>query len=363
MKQLSLTYSLADQEFGRTKSIGIFNVSTALAAALAAHSGIRKLTLLTNPAVGELLPKQSRVEICATGNALGGRLRRILWDQWGVYSKAKRVGNEWLLLPKGFASFVRKPPVFLAAYVHDMMHDVYADKYPGQSLSLEAPYFRRSVLATIRNGNLIVTNSEFTAGEVRRVARKYNLPVPNVRCAGIGFNGSAPPRSPRANGIVMLTSRLPHKRSDLAVEWLRNWERESQFKGEIDIIGGLPAGADVPAHWRQHERLAESEFRQVMRQAGILIYFSEYEGFGIPPVEAVIEGICPVFSSIPVTREVMEDTGRPFSNEDYGTFRDALDSALLTRPETIAAWSAVLLARYQWPVVADRIVNAMLDVM
>ena len=35
MKPLSLTYSLADQDFARTKSIGIFNVSLQLAQALA----------------------------------------------------------------------------------------------------------------------------------------------------------------------------------------------------------------------------------------------------------------------------------------------------------------------------------------
>lgn len=120
--RLSLTVSLADQNFARTKSVGIFNLATGLVERLAARTDLDALTVLGGAGSDDARwpdwVKRERHEAAAAG-----RLARLWWDQWGVYSAARRSGNEWLLLPKGYASFVRRPPVKLAVYVHDAMLD------------------------------------------------------------------------------------------------------------------------------------------------------------------------------------------------------------------------------------------------
>lgn len=361
MKPLSLTYSLADQDFARTKSIGIFNVSLQLGRALAEEPRLAQFTVLANHTLQRVLALPPRAEVVMCESAIGGRVERILWDQWKVYSATQRAARDWLLLPKGFASFLRRPPVRLAVYVHDMMHDVYASEYPGQVPTIENQYFRRSMLATIRDAELIFTNTEFTAHEVRRVARKHSLPEPRVCCAGIGFEPRPRLAVPRENRIVALTARWPHKRSDLAVAWLRRWQDESGFEGDIDLIGGLPAGVRCPARWGwlHSERLAEPAYRELLHQARALVYFSDHEGFGMPPVEALLAGACPVFSSLPPTLEAMGDAGLPFSNTDYESFKHAMNRALGVTPETISGWAEKLLARHQWSQVAERVVTAM----
>jgi glycosyltransferase involved in cell wall biosynthesis len=361
MKPLSLTYSLADQDFARTKSIGIFNVSLQLAEALAREPRLERFTVLANHTLTPVLklPARIRVEMCES--AIGGRLERILWDQWRVYSDAQRTSDRWLLLPKGFASFLRKPPVRLAVYAHDMMHDVYASEYPGQVPAFENSYFRRSMLATIRDAELIFTNTEFTAHEVRRVARKHSLAEPHVCCVGIGFERQPKLDLPRENRVVALTARWPHKRSDLAVAWLQRWQDETGFDGFIDLIGGLPANVRCPARvgWLHSERLAEFAYRELLHQARVLVYFSDHEGFGMPPVEAILAGACPVFSSLPPTLEAMGDTGLPFSNTDYESFKRAMNQALKISADVISGWEEKLLSRHQWTRVAERVVSAM----
>ena len=95
----------------------------------------------------------------------------------------------------------------------------------------------------------------------------------------------------------------------------------------------------------------------MMRRARAVIYISEYEGFGMPPVEAVLEGSCPVFSDIPPLREAMGEAGCPFANDSEESFLKAMDKALSTLPETIHAWAAGLLHRHHWPAVAEKIVQ------
>lgn len=361
MKPVSLTYSLADQDFERTKSIGIFNVSLQLADALAVEPRLERLTVLVNQWHMPRLHLPPHVTMALRNEAAGRGLQRILWDQWHAYDIARRLGNEWLLLPKGFASFIRPCPLRLAVYVHDVMHHVYSRHYPRTLPTVERLYFQRSMLATMREAEIIFTNTEFTASEVRRVARESGLCEPRVCCAGIGFQTPEAVDSPREDRIIVLTSNWPHKRSDLALEWTRRWQERAGFRGQIELIGGLPRGTGRPTHpgWRHWPRIEEEDYRKLLGTARALVYFSDYEGFGMPPVEATLAGVSAVYSDLPPTREAMAGAGLPFSNEDFASFSQAMNQALALPPEVSRAWGTDLLQRHNWKQVARRVVNAL----
>ncbi len=358
---LSMTVSLADQDFARTKSVGIFNLSLGLTRWLAEGGQFSRLTVLTNatlagsPAWPDVV-KYERHEL-----AVRGRVARLWWDQWGVYSAARRTGNDWLLLPKGFASFLRQPPLKLAVYVHDAMHDFYQRAHPDAVAALEQTYFRRALRASLQRARVVFTNTEFTAQEVRRLATQAGLPPPRAVVAGIGFERPAPAPVAERRGIVVLASPFPHKRTALAAEWLVRWHRESGFADKVNWVGGLPAGLTLPncPNWHQRGRLPETDYRRLLANARALVFFSEYEGFGMPPVEAALAGASPVFSAIPATREVMGDAGCAFANDDYESFRVAMDLALDCPAEQIAVWAEQLLARHDWRAVAGRIITAL----
>jgi len=361
VNSLQITYSLADQQFQRTKSIGILNLSVQLAARLAKRPEFDRFTLLTNQTLeGQLpIPATTRVQRCDL--AIGGRFRRLVWDQWSVYRAARQSGNPWLFLPKGFASFVRLCPVNLALYAHDAIHEYYQRHNPRGLPFLERLYFQKCVRAGLRYANVIFTNSDFTRRELERLARACRLPAPPLRTAGIGFSAPTAPVRTKQDRIVVLAGRWPHKRTDLAVEYLARWQRTSQFPGNMDWVGGLSGDLVLPdfSGWRRHSRLPESEYRQLMAQARALIYFSDYEGFGMPPVEAVLAGVCPVYSAIPATEEVMDGAGCSFSNQSYDTFSKALTQALAVAPSQIEAWAMELLRRHNWDAVAERVVSGL----
>src|SRR4030095_8605542 len=91
---------------------------------------------------------------------------RILWDQFGLAQRAHASGSEWLFLPKGFTSFVVRPQLRVAAYVHEIMGDFYRRNSPSFWPKAEFDYFGRSLAATIRTADVIFTNTEFTKGEI-----------------------------------------------------------------------------------------------------------------------------------------------------------------------------------------------------
>jgi ADP-heptose:LPS heptosyltransferase len=361
---LSMVYSMADQNMATTKSIGIYNLSLHLFEHIARHPAASDLTFLTNETIAPRAPVPGHVQIREINDPIRTRRGRMSWDQWGVYSAAEESGREWLFLPKGFSSFVRKPNMRVAAFVHDIMGDYYRRHYPKFWSAVEVNYFARSLEATLQHAEIIFTNTEFTKQEVLGLAGRLNLPLPRIIVSGIGFDPGPAPAAPvqKQNSILLFASGMPHKRTDLALRYLAFWLNESRFEGVIHCVGSLPGGIDRPTgpHWAWEGRVPNTDLSRMLREARAVVFVSEHEGFGMPPVEAVVEGTCPVYSDLPPLREVMQNCGFAFSNTSKESFALAMNQAIETPAETLAQWAAQLKTRHDWNLVVERVVNEML---
>jgi len=356
---IDLAYSIADQDVETTKSIGIYNFSLRLAQYLSEHPQLREFTVFSNSTVSPCLRLAAKARVQEYNFARRSKLGRIWWDQWSLYRSARATGHRWLFLPKGFCPFVARPHPQVAAYVHDIMGDFYRRHYPGFQSKLESFYFSRSLAATLRQSRVIFTNTGFSKRELTGWAQHAGLPCPKVIVAGYGFDAPEPCWTGKENRILLFASAMPHKRTDIAVRFLNRWLQESKFDGVIDCIGILSPRMARPEgrSWRWIGRVLPAQAREMMRRARAVVYVSEYEGFGMPAVEAVLEGSCPVFSDIPPLREAMGGAGNPFANNSEESFLKAMDRALTTPPETIHVWAAALLKRHHWPAVAEKIVQ------
>jgi glycosyltransferase involved in cell wall biosynthesis len=94
----------------------------------------------------------------------------------------------------------------------------------------------------------------------------------------------------------------------------------------------------------------------------VVVYFSAYEGFGMPPVEATLAGAAAVFSSLPSMREVMGDCGFPFANDSYDSFATAMHRSLAAPTDQLNEWRDELSRRHNWALVAERIAREMVIV-
>ena len=364
MNSFDLTYSLADQNFSSTKSIGIFNVSIQLLENLAKHNSFKNLTVFTNSTLHNKLRLPSNAVIQCHDEAISSRFGRILWDQSGVYKAAKNSGNRWLFLPKGFASFSRPDSLKLAAYVYDAIHDFYRVNYPGIMSWFEYKYFTQCLKATLKHSRVIFTDSAFAKDELNRLACKLCIEPPIIITAGIGFTRAEETRLAKRDVLLFLTSAWPHKLTERGVKYIERWQKENKFSGGVELVGSLPTGISIPrnAGWRHHPRLSEAAYRQFLAEAKVLVFFSLYEGFGMPPVEAVIAGTCPIFSDLPVTREVMGGMGFSFSNDSYESFARSMDKALSVSETQIQLWAKQLLERHSWEKVVDKITSGFAQV-
>ncbi len=103
--------------------------------------------------------------------------------------------------------------------------------------------------------------------------------------------------------------------------------------------------------WVEEDRLTACYAR-----AGAFVFLSEYEGFGLPPLEAMAAGIPSIVLDTPVAREVYGSAVTYVTLHDIDGIADALVQALQTAPAREAIDPAVreILARYSWSSTASR---------
>ena len=159
----------------------------------------------------------------------------------------------------------------------------------------------------------------------------------------------------------MFLSPQPFKLTAEAVAMTEKWRLQSGFSGEIICIGTPPDNACIPQTpaWTRSPRISTEKLNHLMGSAKAVIYASSKEGFGMPPVEALLAGTAPVYSRIEVTTEVMQGAGFSFINGSYDSFRSAMDAALSSSHAEITAWGNELYSRHNWPTVVSRLTSAL----
>lgn len=105
--------------------------------------------------------------------------------------------------------------------------------------------------------------------------------------------------------------------------------------------------------------LADEELAAWVRGAIALVYPSRYEGFGLPPLEAMASGTPALVADIPVMHEVCGDAAIFIDPDDPGAWAEAM-TAIATEGETRSRYSAAGLersARFTWQETARTIID------
>lgn len=255
-----------------------------------------------------------------------GVYRRIFFYLWQQTTILRRLRPDWYL-----STFFLPPitPCRAAVLVHDLSFRAHPEFYPA-SIAL---YMRLLTGWAIHQAERIIALSEFTQQELARF-----FPASTTKTVVVypGVGRSFHPQSTRDNSVLRALGLAPgyilaigniHPRKNLsrlldAYECLGHkradippmvWVGLQRWRSEGLVERALATGVVLPGF------VTEDDLPALCRQALMLVYPSLYEGFGLPPLEAMACGT-PVIAS--------NSTGLP---EAVG------ESALLVDPSDVEA--------------------------
>jgi glycosyltransferase involved in cell wall biosynthesis len=240
-----------------------------------------------------------------------------------------------------------------------MVHDLIPITHPEYCSPAAGPWHQQRIEQLLEYAELIITNSQSTANELREFARTIQLTTPRLCAAPLGVESAfleaplIPPAAgpyfvcvgtlePRKNLHLLfniwrrLAERLGDDTPPLVLAGQRGWETES-------IIDHLDRSPAVRRHVHEASGLNDAELAGLIAGATALLSPSYTEGFNLPIAEAFALGTPVIASDIPVHRELASGA-HLIDPLDGPAWLTAIESAIRTRPATnmtaLPSWAA-----------------------
>jgi glycosyltransferase involved in cell wall biosynthesis len=268
--------------------------------------------------------------------------------------------------------------VRLAVTLYDLIPLVYPEHYLADEL-YRARYLNR--LGLVRQADSVLTISAATARDARE---RLGLDEGVVSVAGTGVSERFRRPDSAEDAYAVVAARIPGLRRDYVL-----YTGALDFRKNVDALlvgyGQLPAGLrrrhqllivsrsaphefeqlrvrlrqlGIEQHVRITSGLSDDDLVPVYQAAGLFVFPSLYEGFGLPVAEAISCGAPTIAARCSSLVEIVPCADALFDPRDPADIGDAMRRAL-TDPELRGRLAKATLAeRHTWPVVARHVLDA-----
>jgi glycosyltransferase involved in cell wall biosynthesis len=294
-------------------------------------------------------------ELRAIRTRVVGPFSGNLWEQLTL---------PWFVRTHPLFAFSATGPLFKARQIVTV-HDASVRAVP-EAFSLRFRAWYRLLLGVLlRRARSVVTVSEFSR---REITHHFGCDAGKLRVAVEGsehvLRPEADARIVAAHGLVPgryvlgVSSPTPNKNFRRLLEAMKRLEGS-----EFDIvIAGSTDGAVLRAELPRSERVkyvgyvSDAELRALYEHAGVFVYPSLYEGFGIPALEAMACG-CPVIASNAASLpEVCGDAALYVSPRDAAGLAAAIERVMSDESERrrLGERGRERVRRYSWASAAQK---------
>jgi glycosyltransferase involved in cell wall biosynthesis len=284
------------------------------------------------------------------------------WEQQALAAAARRDRPDVLFAPGYSAPLLAGVPFVV------VIHDVSFIAHPEWFGWREGT--RRRLLArwAAARAARVLTISAFSRDEI---VRHLDVSAADIRVVYLGVDvPQRRPGDPRDELVLFVGTIFNRRRVPLLLDAFAALAAERP-RVRLEIVGNdrthppqqvanLVSASPVADRIRLRPWVADEELNALYTRAAVFAFLSEYEGFGLTPLEALAAGVPSVVLDTPVAREVLDDAAVMVATPESGAVADAI-AALLNplgdvRQRVLTAAPAVL-ARYRWPDTAAAVLS------
>lgn len=286
------------------------------------------------------------------------------WEQWALPRLVAHSNADVLFAPGYTAPILAGGPTVVA------IHDVSFAAHPEWFGWREGLRRRMLTRVSARRAARVLTISEFSKREI--VTRLGIGPDKVEVIYPAAADRQGPPRN--TENVILYTGSLFNRRH--IPELIEGFARVARRMPDarLEIVGdnrtiprvdleGLAASSGAGDRITLRSYLPEAELAALYSRARAFVFLSEYEGFGLTPLEALSAGVPIVVLDTPVAREVYGSAALYVERPEPALIDAALARVLTDEPERarILAAGRDTLARYSWRACAERVLHVLIS--
>jgi glycosyltransferase involved in cell wall biosynthesis len=307
--------------------------------------------------------------LCApdTGRASRG----TAWEQFTLPRLVRDAGADVFFSP-GYSGPLRCPVPMVVA-----IHDVSFAAHPEWFRWREGVRRRTLTRLSARKAGRVLTISEFSK---REIVRHLGIDASKIEVTYLGVGLRTATDAARTftgrgeNGALVLCVGSLFTRRHIP-ELIQGFARLARRRADtwLEIVGDnrttphldierLAAAMELGDRVRIRSYVDDGTLASLYQRAGAFAFLSEYEGFGLTPLEALAAGVPIVVLDTPVAREIYGPAAVYVERPDPSLVEAALERVLFDTPERarILAAAQDVLARYSWRDCAERTLQVLL---
>ena len=286
------------------------------------------------------------------------------WEQLRLPAAVRGDALDVFFAPGYSAPLAQRVPIVLT------VHDLSFVAHPEWFRPVEGARRRWLTRWSARRARLVLTDSEFSRGEI---VTRLGVPEPRVRTVRPGVatpaaSGAAPP--PREPLVLFAGSIFNRRRvPDLIRAFGRLAVESAEARLEIagdnrtyprQDLASIVASEGLEGRVVIRSYVADDTLADLYGRARVFAFLSEYEGFGLTPLEALASGVPVVMLDTPVARETCGEAALYVSPGDLQGLAGALRSLMFDADvrSRLLARAPEILARYSWDTAAQETLGA-----
>jgi glycosyltransferase involved in cell wall biosynthesis len=256
----------------------------------------------------------SNSSFCVLRSAFG-----VLWQQ----TKLPRIDGDVLWGPHGTLPLASRIPSVVT------LHDFTSITMPGRHRLKTILSFNLFIGASLEKASRVACVSRAVADEAMR---GFGVPASKIELVPNGVDSFFSPDGEEGDYVLYAGTLEPRKGlNDLFGAWSTlPWPRP-----RLVLCGDAGWGLRVPDGVEVTGYVSRERLRELYRHARAFVYPSHYEGFGIPPLEAMACGAPVIATRTGAIPEYAEDAAELIAPGDIQALRAALvrvlDDAMLRR--------------------------------
>lgn len=199
---------------------------------------------------------------------------------------------------------------------------------------------------TCLRADMILTISSDAALDIQRI---YEIPESRIEvlylCVDYDFIRECPPYSPdnldSGSYVLGILSRIAWRKNPKAyIETFKRFSKKRRKNNPLVLVGAISSLDELNEFVDpsiidevKHDvicmgRVSDDELVGLIKNAGVLFFPSNFEGFGLPVLEAAACGVPQVTSDIAVFRELFSEVSHQFPPDDYDSMAECLIALL-----------------------------------